>query len=116
MVKKQRQDVNTLLEKDKDFRIKGYFNDLLEYLNISGNKIKSEISEEDLDNEYTEIKLEAHLINLNTRDLCNLLNEIEKSERVYTKELEIFHFPKKPTTIEVNLTIATLQPKLITSE
>ena len=34
LVKKQRKDVNTLLEKDKIFKIKGYFDDLLKNLQI----------------------------------------------------------------------------------
>ena len=117
LVKKQRNDVNALLEKDKGFKIKQYLDDLLNSLQIMKNKKRAELApEEELDDDYTEIKLEVSLESLNTRELTNFLDAIEKSERVYTKELEINHPRKKASMINVNLTIATLQPKSITSE
>jgi hypothetical protein len=47
---------------------------------------------------------------MSTQELATLLNEIEHKERVYTKSLDITQ-SKTPRTIDVTLTIATLQPK-----
>jgi len=45
-------------------------------------------------------------------ELTRLLEEIEQNPRVATERLEITKSIKKPKTIEVNLTISTLLPKI----
>ncbi len=48
---------------------------------------------------------------MNMRELSELLNVLEQNKRVYTKELEVQKSRKSPRAIEVQLTIATLQPR-----
>lgn len=111
-VKKQQGEVDELLAKDKDFVIAGYFTSLIQKLNIEKNKTREpETSSEDLDNGYTERRLYATFSNLNMQKVAELLDIIEQSERIYTKELEIYK-PTNDPSVNVNLLIATLEPKI----
>ncbi|MEX0940324.1 MAG: hypothetical protein WDZ41_03115 [Candidatus Babeliales bacterium] len=111
IVKKQQTEVNTLLEKDRDFKIAGYFNNVINKLGISQNKTREpETSSEELDNGYTEIKLFASFSNMNMQRLTELLDTLEQNERIYTKEIEVYK-PDQEATININILIATLEPK-----
>jgi hypothetical protein len=109
-VKKQQIEVNTILAKEKDFKIAQFFENVLEKLNISKNKMQEETSPKDVLDGYTEWTLYAVLNNLNTKKLSELLYAIEQEERIYTKELEI-EKSTKAEAITVKITIATLEPK-----
>ncbi len=114
IVKKQQAEVDALLSKDKDFVIGGYFNTTVTKLGIAQNKTREpETSSEDLDNGYTERKLYASFSNLTMQKLAELLDTIEQSERIYTKEIEIYK-PNHSPTINVNVLIATIEPKIET--
>jgi len=116
IVKKQQEEVDALLEKDKDFKIGGYFDSVMNQVGIARNKTREpETSSEELDNGYTEIKLYASFSNMNMQKLTELLDTLEQNERIYTKELEIYK-PNQGPTINVNLLIATLEPKIETEE
>lgn len=112
MVKKQQQEVDTILMKDPAFKIKEYFTALLKELGLERNMTKSaEVSDpQDLNNGYSEVKLDAALSELNMKQLSNFLYKIEQNERIFTKELTITKALKSPT-IDVTLVIATLQPQ-----
>lgn len=112
MVKKQQQEVDTILAKDPTFKIKEYFTTVVNELHVEKNMSKNaEISEpQDLNNGYSEIKLEASFSELHMKQLVNLLYKIEQNERIFTKELVIAKALKSPT-IDVTLVIATLQPQ-----
>jgi Tfp pilus assembly protein PilN len=109
-VKKQQAEVNSILSKQKDFKIAQYFGQLLNRLNIEQNKTQEETVPEDVLDGYTEWTLYATLSNLNTKKLSDLLYAIEQEERIYTKELEIER-STQGKAINVKLTIATLEPK-----
>ncbi len=117
IVKRQQAEVDTLLAKDKDFKIGCYFNNtVIPKVGIDKNKTREpETSSEELDNGYTEIKLYASFSNMNTQKLTELLDTLEQNERIYTKELEIYK-PDQGPTINVNLLIATLEPTIETGE
>lgn len=116
MVKKQKAEVDAVLEKDKDFKIGGYFNTVLQQLNLLGKKTREpETSAEELENGYREIKLYATFNGLNMKQLIDLLDALEQNERIYTKEVEVYK-PEQDRTINVNLLIATLEPKEETVE
>lgn len=109
-VKKQRIAVNAILAQNVDFIIGDYFNKILTKLQlIDKQKSSIEVSHIDHGDGYTETILKAKLTDMNMRQLCDLLAEIEKTERVYPKELEIIK--GKNRTIDINLAIATLEPK-----
>lgn len=108
LVMQQQDEVNTILEKDEDFIIADYFNTLLENLHLTVYNSKApNVSVENLNNGYIEERLDAGFTNMNMQQLCQLLDKIERNERVYTKELSITKALKSPT-IDVTLTIATL--------
>lgn len=107
LVQKQSDDINTLLEEDKGFKIKNYFDEVVNRNNLSSKQIKeAEVSENILQKLYTEVQLIAQFRGISTRQLCELLQAIEQKTRIYTKELSI---NKKNGSLDVVLTIATLK-------
>lgn len=116
VVKNQQAEVDKLLEKDKDFKIGGFFNTVLNTLGIA--KLKSrepETSKELLDNGYTEVKLYASFSAIDMKTIATLLDKLEQNERIYTKEIEVYK-PNGATTLNLNLIIATLESKTESSE
>ncbi len=113
-VKKQKKIVDEILEKGKNFKIVQYFDSTTNALRLSNNVKDKKVSVNELENlrtkEYSEVKLDATLTAIDTKQLVELLNEFEKNERIYTKNLEIIKSNKVPA-LDVNITIATLQPK-----
>ena len=113
-VELQRAHVNTMLAENPTFKIGGYFTGLIDKLKLNANSVIETPVSTDLDNEYTESSLQAKLVNLNMRQLTELLSEIKQTPRIYTKNLEISRSQKAPNAIDATLTIATLRPKIET--
>jgi hypothetical protein len=110
-VQKQQQQVQALLTKDKNFLIERYFRDIVNELGLEQKNTKApEITEEDLGNEYSRLKLSASFTGLSMQQLTELLYRLEKNPRVSLVELDILKTPKAPT-VDSNIVIATLQPK-----
>lgn len=115
IVKRQQADVDALLAKDKDFKIAGYFTDVVNKLGLAGNKTREpETSAELLDNGYTEIKLYASFSGLNTQKIVQLLDTLEQNERIYIKDVEIYK--SEGNALNLNILIATLEPKATPTE
>jgi hypothetical protein len=114
-IQKQRKAVDAILSEEEDFNIVGYFNDVVNQLNLSGNKKEERSSQVDREDNYRESVINVTFVDMNMKQLCELLNVIENKARIFTKELEITKSKKSPT-IEVNLTIATLSPKTAVPE
>jgi hypothetical protein len=111
LVKKQQEQVDAILSKEKDFKISQAFEKLLQTTGISTNKAQEpETTSQQVLDGYTEWTLYASLTNLNTKKLTELLYAIEQEERIYTKEVEIEQTPGE-RSINVKITIATLEPK-----
>lgn len=110
-VQKQRQEINAVLEKDRAFKIKEYFNALISDQNINQQNVKQiDVSQpQDLRNGYFEIRLDAAITNLSMKKLTELLYVLEKNQRIYIKELQITKTQQQ--AIDATVTIATLQPK-----
>jgi len=111
-VEQQRKKVNDVLDKDKKFKIAGYFKQLIEQQGLSTNKTKETSTTVTLPNGYQEVSLSTGFIGLTMKQLTELLDALEKNERVYAKNLEITKSKRMPKKIDVNVTIATLEPKL----
>jgi len=107
-VKKRREEVNKLLKEEEGFKIVGYFDALQKNMRLSAAEVNS--SQKELEGDYRESELDARFVGISMQQLCELLQEIDKKKRIYTKKLEIKK-SKKPKAIDVILTIATLQPK-----
>ena len=113
MVKQQQEAVDTVLDQDKQFKIAGYFNQLLRKHKLSENKTVETTSQIELDDKYRQSILNVQFTTITMKALCELLNEIEQKERIATKSLEVRRSQKESGTIDVNLTIATLQTKTV---
>ena len=109
LVKTQKAEVDEILSKEKNFKIKSYFDSVVSSLNLYGKKQKEAITTEELPNKFTEVRLTTTLININTQELCSLLQAIERKTRVYTKRLEI-NKKDHNDSLRVDLVIATLKP------
>lgn len=114
-VKKQQKDVNAMLAEDPNFKIAGFFDALLAKLGLSNKKDIATTSSIDRENNYRESILSVKFTGINMKELCELLNELEQTKRIFTKELDITKSKKLPNMLDVNLTFATLQPKSLAS-
>jgi len=107
----QRESVNELLAEDIDFKIGGYFNELVNTLGLSNKKKGIDTLQTiERDDNYLEQNVTAKFVEMNMKDLTTLLAELENNPRIFVRELEIKRAEKIPGTIEVTLIIATLLP------
>ena len=107
-VEQQRTKINQLLS-EKNFKIGGVFEELLARLQLTNNKESTRTLSTEKDTEYRESSLEARLVNITMQQLCTLLNEMHTNKLIYTKEIDIIKSKRAPRTIDVTLTIATLE-------
>ncbi|RTL07205.1 hypothetical protein EKK58_03450 [Candidatus Dependentiae bacterium] len=112
-VQTQRSRVNTMLEEEADFKIAGYFNNVLINLHLIDNKKIEETSQINREDNYRESELITTLTNLDMKQITELLYEIEQKKRIYIKKLEIEKSKKNKNKLDVNLIIATLLHKEI---
>ncbi len=106
-VKKQREDVDALLEKNEDFILPEYLERLRSEMHLSYTAESTTTSPRD--EMYQETSINAKFTNMNMRELTELLQELEKNRLVYTKELDIIKSKTRPGTLDVSITIATLK-------
>ena len=107
----QRNSVNELLAEDIDFKIGGYFNELINSLNLSNKKKGIDTLQTiERDDSYLEQNVTAKFVDMNMKELATLLVELQNNPRIFVRELEIKRAEKIPGTIEVTLIIATLLP------
>ena len=109
-VNQQREKVDEILKKDKNFKIGNYFNTLAEQQRLSTYVKDKQITTSDIEQGYTEIRLSVSIKNINMKQLVDLLEKIENNERVFTKKLDINKSEKLPV-IDVDIVIATLEAK-----
>lgn len=114
-VKKQRAEVNAMLAKDESFKITSYLDTILKKLHLSEKTTIGEHSQVDRENGYRESTRKIKLVGMNMKELCELLRELEQNERIYTKELEIVRSSRDTQTIDVMLSVATLEPRTTVS-
>lgn len=110
-VKTEQKEIDAILAKDENFKIAGYFEDLLGQLGLSDKKSAIEVSTPAREGKYQESILQAKFTGMTMKDLTELLQEIELNKRVFTKELSIVASQKRTGTIDVTLIIATLELK-----
>lgn len=107
LVKKQETEVNKMLKEDEHFIIANYFKKVLD-------KLKLEVTEShtvdtvQLEGKYREYATTARFNNLDMKQICELLEEIETNKRVYTKSLDITRTQTTPAKLNVTLVIGTL--------
>lgn len=111
LVKKEQKEIDAIIAKEENFKIVGYFEDLLNRLGLAQKKLSQEINTAVKEGNYQESILQAKFTNMTMKDITELLQEIESNKRVFTKELDIIVSRKRPGTLDMTLTIATLEPK-----
>ena len=113
-VDEQQAKVDELIQQDKNFLIKYYFESIIEQLNL-GDKLAENprvtMSESLMlkNKGYRELLLEVNLESLNMWQVTQLLEELEKNKRVYIKNLELESNDGAPPTVSLLLTVATLE-------
>jgi len=113
-VSKRQEEVDAVLEEDKNFKLKSFYDDVIQRLGLSPNQVKeADVNDDVLQKMYTEIKVNAQLRGISTKQLCELLQSLEQKARVYVKDLTIV---KKNDSLDVTLTIATLLKSQVTKK
>ena len=111
-IKKGQKEIDAILAQDPNFKIAGYFEDLTSRLGLAQKRSSlAEVSTVVSEGKYQESVLQAKFTSITMKDLAQLLQEIELNKRVFTKELDITKAQKQANSIDVSLTIATLEPK-----
>lgn len=110
-VHQQRLEVDEMLAEDENFKISGYFQQVLTKLGLTDKKTESESTSQERDDNYRVDVLNAKFAGMTMKECVELLQEIEQNPRLYTNELEIKQSKKIPRTVDVTISIATLQPK-----
>jgi len=110
-VSQQQAYANKILRQNEDFKIGGYFKDVLAKLRLAGKQVTETKSTAERADNYREVSLTATFTDMNMREVVELLHELGKTERIYTKELQLTKSKKKPGTLDVSLTIGTIIAK-----
>ena len=112
LVKKEQKEIDAILGKDENFKIAGYFGDVLAKLGLANKKASDLlVNTPSREGKYQESDLQAKFTGMTMKELTELLQEIDLKKRIFPKELDITVSQKTPGTIDVTLTIATLEPK-----
>lgn len=105
-VKRRSEEINKILEEDKDFKLKKFFDEATQKLQLKQYRDADIHQEEVLNKQYIQVTLSAQFKNINTKQLCTLLQAIEEKKRIYTIELNITKSGE--SSIDAALTIGTL--------
>ena len=112
-VEKEKLQVDDMLDQEPDFNLQQYFEQISSNLGIK--KDNTSINTATIDRgQYSERNVTATFAGITMKLLTRLLQEIEQNIRINVKELDIT--PGKSKTIDVTITIATLQKKSETLE
>lgn len=106
-VAQQKASVAQILAEDKNFYLQQFTQSALQAVEIESSVV-GKVSSKSLRNGYTEESVSVQLSNINTQELCKLLQNIEQASRVYVKKVTI-NRDVGATAINVNMEIATLK-------
>ena len=107
VVQKQKNNVDELLKKNKNFNIQKFFPELLAQHNLS-TQVSSRFAREKLPNGYIQESLAVTCTGITTQDLCELIVAIEAQPLMYITFVDITNM-LQAKKINVSMTIATLQ-------
>lgn len=106
----QKGAVESIIERDPKFRINTAVSKTIEEAGLgSVQKQVHEVEEKNLDDDYLETSQTILFSDINTKQLCQFLDLIEKNNRLFLQRLVINR--GKGPTINVDLTVATLARK-----
>lgn len=107
-VKKQESDVNKMLKEDTGFNIAEEFKKICTKLSLQSNAEPILGESVQLAGKYREYTLSARFENIDMKQICELLEEIESIKRLYTKSIDITRTQSTPAKLNVTLVIGTL--------
>lgn len=105
----QEQELNEILSQDKNFRIIEAYNNIINNLDLEKYVTEAPTPIEDQSGKHIERKIPINLNNITTKQLVELLSEIQKDNRLFTKELTITKPAKSKNKIDIILVVATLE-------
>jgi hypothetical protein len=105
VIQQQKNKIQELLKKNKNFYIQKYFQDLLTQQHLS-TQVTSRFTSEKLPNEYIQESLVITIHAITTQQLCELLLALEQQPLVYVTFVDITPQAKK---INVSMTLATMR-------
>ncbi len=108
-IKNKKNEVDQLLLKDKSFYIQKYYQDTIQSVNIATQSSSNLVSQAGPAG-YMEESLQVNLTTITMKQLCEFLQALQTTPRVFIKNLDISKAPDKK--INVSLSIATLKPAL----
>lgn len=106
-IKNKKSEVDDLLAKDKSFYIQKYYQDTIATLHIP-NQTVSTLKSQSWPNGYIEESVEITLSLITMKDLCQLLQALQKTPQVFIKNIDISK-ANVEQKINVNMAIATLK-------
>ena len=106
-VQDQKNTVDDILKKNKNFKIQKFFQDLLSQQDLS-TQVTFRFAQEKLPNGYIQESLIVNCTSISTKQLCELIVAIEKQPLVYITFVDITHL-MHAKKINVTMTIATLR-------
>ncbi len=110
-IKNIQKENETILAQDKNFKIAGFFEDLIGKFGLAQKKSSVGLDIALGEGKFQESILTAKFAGITMKEVTELLQEIEQNKRVFIKELALGASTKPPNSIDVTLVIATLEPK-----
>lgn len=107
VVKQQKNKVDEALKQNKNFNILRFFQDIVQKKNLT-SQTTTKLGSSKLPNGYLEESLQVTVNQIDTKMMCELLQDIQQETIVYTVSIDITkqNFAKK---INLSMTIATLR-------
>lgn len=107
----ERKALNDKLQAEPDFKIRGYYDELIKQLHLDSYVAKepSEPISESLEGGAKERTLTAQFTHVTTKQLTEILSAIENNPRVFAKRLIIDKIAQDRPTLNVTLDIATIE-------
>lgn len=111
-VEQHKQEIDLILEQDKDFRLKNSFDEIVKKLQLTHQQTPEPTIKQqaELDKQYVAVTLAAQFKKITTEQLCNILQALEEIKRIYITELIITK--SGDSFIDCTLTIGTLTPQV----
>lgn len=111
LFEQERKTLNDKLQAEPDFKIRGYYDELINKLNLRPFVAKdpSEPTSESLEGGAKERTLTAQWTNITTKQLTDILSAIENNPRVFAKRLIIDKIANDTPKLNVTLDIATIE-------
>lgn len=110
-IKKQKEKLDAMIAQDPDFRLGNVLEELLPKLGLSEKEDRRQTKIVPLDEQYSETITEISLNDIDMKQLVTFLEQIEATQRVYVKKLEISKSKTTAMRLEVNISLAALIPK-----